>query len=258
MILPVSVPVLIDLMNNLAENFRIDTKRSKIDALMNQADKSPMLAPPSDPYNGEFPKLSGRSKKSKNKDLKKEELGDSKSENSVSNSEINIEDMEALQKGTEDMSESSPNVRESKLRNVKKLPSKPHKHQKNSLKIEKNNHIRLKYNPKELNEEGTEYKESTDEEILDDEYDDEGEGEDGEESLDELLFLEAVASLNENISMLTINSTDIFNWFQSLVKETNLLSSTLQEFNKQLVNASGKVEKDISQEIQNINESGDN
>jgi len=211
MILPVSVPVLIDLMNNLAENFRIDTKRSKIDALMNQADKSPMLAPPSDPYNGEFPKLSGRSKKSKNKDLKKEELGDSKSENSVSNSEINIEDMEALQKGTEDMSESSPNVRESKLRNVKKLPSRSQKNQKNSLKVEKNNHISLKYNPKELNEEGTEYKESTDEEILDDEYDDEGEGEDGEESLDELLFLEAVASLNENISMLTINSTDIFN-----------------------------------------------
>lgn len=58
-----------------------------------------------------------------------------------------------------------------------------------------------------------------DNEDYDDEYDDEGE-QDEDESLDELLFLEAVASLNENISMLTINSSEIFNSFQSLSKNS--------------------------------------
>ena len=128
------------------------------------------------------------------------------------------------------------------------------KNEKNSNGKQSSNHINLKYDPKEINESGTDYKESTDEEILDDEYDNEGED---EESLDELLFLEAVASLNENIAMLTINSTDIFNCFQNLVKETNTLSSSLKEFNYQLVQASGKVEKDISEEIQEIEDTKD-
>jgi len=48
-------------------------------------------------------------------------------------------------------------------------------------------------------------------EEVEDEEDEEEEEE--EENLDELLFLEAVASLNENISMITINSTEIFNSF---------------------------------------------
>ena len=128
------------------------------------------------------------------------------------------------------------------------------KNEKSSKGKQSSNHINLKYDPKEINESGTDYKESTDEEILDDEYDNEGED---EESLDELLFLEAVASLNENIAMLTINSTDIFNCFQNLVKETNTLSSSLKEFNYQLVQASGKVEKDISEEIQEIEDTKD-
>ena len=128
------------------------------------------------------------------------------------------------------------------------------KNEKSSKGKQSSNHINLKYDSKEINESGTDYKESTDEEILDDEYDNEGED---EESLDELLFLEAVASLNENIAMLTINSTDIFNCFQNLVKETNTLSSSLKEFNYQLVQASGKVEKDISEEIQGIEDTKD-
>ena len=103
-----------------------------------------------------------------------------------------------------------------------------------------------------MNDAGLDYQsdEEIDEEVMDDEYDDEGEEE--EESLDELLFLEAVASLNENISMLTINSTEIFNSFQSLVKETNTLSSTLQDFSQQLKVVSTDHENNISKEIENL------
>ena len=75
-----------------------------------------------------------------------------------------------------------------------------------------------------------------DNEDYDDDYSNEGEGE--EQNLDELLFLEAVASLNENISMLTVNSSEIFSSFQNLIKETSTLSSTIQEFSKQLKNVS--------------------
>ena len=73
-----------------------------------------------------------------------------------------------------------------------------------------------------------------------------------DESLDELLFLEAVASLNENISMLTINSSEIFNSFQNLVKETNTLSGALQDFSKQLKTVSDEQQKTIEIVRKNI------
>lgn len=122
---------------------------------------------------------------------------------------------------------------------------------KTSQNTERSNHIQLKYTDDELKNvtgSATDYKASSEEdnEDYDDEYDDEGEEEE-EESLDELLFLEAVASLNENISMLTINSTEIFNSFQTLVKETNMLSGTLQEFSKNLKSATDDQQNKITQ-----------
>lgn len=171
-----------------------------------------------------------------NKDIIQEGIGVSPSGSSISQSEINIKDYENSEKEERKKASAAPVGNKGKTKAKKKAP-----------KVKNNsNHINLKYEPEDMDASGTDYKESTDEEILDDEYDNEGED---EETLDELLFLEAVASLNENISMLTINSTDIFNCFQNLVKETNTLNNSLKEFNDNLLKSSGKVENDISKEI---------
>jgi hypothetical protein len=52
--------------------------------------------------------------------------------------------------------------------------------------------------------------------------------------MDELLFLEAVASLNENISMITMNSSEIFNSFQKMIQETQTLAGSMSEFATQM------------------------
>jgi hypothetical protein len=113
--------------------------------------------------------------------------------------------------------------------------------EKKSLKDEKDNHIKLKYKPEEMDK--SEYQQTSDDEDMDDDYSDE----DPEENLDELLFLEAVAWLNENISMLTVNSTEIFTSFQQLVNETNTLASTLGEFTTQLKKVSDEQQKKIDE-----------
>jgi len=200
---------------------------NQVDAL-NKEEKSPLLELPSDPNLHDCRKKKSGSKKPKskssmlNKDIMKDEIAEIASENSVSQSEVNLQTykMKRNEEGKESLSSSLT---------IKNENPKPDSKEKQT-----SNHINLKYDPDEIvNESDTDYKESTDEEILDDEYSNEGEEDD--ETLDELLFLEAVASLNENISMLTINSTDIFNCFQNLVKETTTLSSTLKEFNTNLL-----------------------
>ena len=52
--------------------------------------------------------------------------------------------------------------------------------------------------------------------------------------------------------MLTINSSEIFNSFQNLVKETNTLSGALQDFSKQLKTVSDEQQKTIEIVRKNI------
>lgn len=59
-----------------------------------------------------------------------------------------------------------------------------------------------------------------------------------DEKVDELLFMEAVASLNENISMITMNSSEIFNSFQKMVEQSQDLASAISEMTTQMAELS--------------------
>lgn len=261
-------------------HLRLNTNRNSSVKNSDKDNKSPLLHPPNKKSSGFASRSNSKEFRSntaehQNKDLKVEEAD--KSEKSPGRKDLaqpikmdtlKVDKFDKRQdkkleenKKTDDLQDKNAVTpfedEEIQGNKGKKKPTakKSSKKLKNNVKAKDekspNNHIDLKYSKDQVEDTlGTDYEASSDEEIMDDEYDDEGEEE--EESLDELLFLEAVASLNENISMLTINSTEIFNSFQSLVKETNTLSSTLQEFSRQLKQVSTEQENNISKEIKNL------
>ena len=90
---------------------------------------------------------------------------------------------------------------------------------------------------KEQDEDGDVLQDGTLEESVsvdEDEHTEEIEDEEDDQNIDELIFLEAVASLNENISMVTMNSSEIFNSFQKMIEETQNLSDIMGQVSTQI------------------------